>query len=357
MITVNYGKEWVKATYDTLVASDIKECLTPKMSVAIKPNMVVPRPPSEGATTHAEVVEGIIRFLKDTGIKDIQIMESAAVGYSTKNVYRVCGYDDLQKRYNVPLVDLKNAPADTLRHSGLDIRIAKAALETDFLINVPVLKSHCQTRLTCCLKNLKGCISESEMKRFHTLGLHKPIAALAALLPVHYCVVDSICGDLTFEEGGTPLEANRIIAGQNPVMIDSYCAELIGLIPEEITYLQLAKEAGLGEFFTENTKVVELNADQKPLKQQKSMRLSERYQDYIEEDKACSVCYASLIFALYRTGGWTGTGNSEKICIGQGFKGKDSNRLGIGSCCRNFENYVEGCPPKAVDIMKVLRKQ
>jgi len=29
--------------------------------------------------------------------------------------------------------------------------------------------------------------------------------------------VDGICGDLSFEEGGTPVEANRVIAGQNPL--------------------------------------------------------------------------------------------------------------------------------------------
>lgn len=385
MITVNYGKDWVKASYDSLAASDIQNYLkpmlasNPQMSVAIKPNMVVTRPPSDGATTHPEVVEGIIRYLLDVGIsaKNMKIMESAAVGYSTKKAYKICGFEELEKRYGVILTDLKNAQAVTKRNNemGLDIHIAKEALDADFFINVPVLKSHCQTRLTCCLKNLKGCISESEMKRFHSLGLHRPIAALAAMLPVHYCVVDSICGDLTFEEGGTPLEANRIITGRDPVMIDSYCAGLIGFRPEEITHLLIARDMGLGEFYSQDTKVVELNVDQKPLKQQKSLRLSDRYVDDIEEDKACSVCYASLIFALHRTGGRssasgrstaggrsTASGRSsasnknDKICIGQGFKGKKTgtDQLGIGSCCKNFKNYVKGCPPKAVDIMAAL---
>ena len=354
MIVINYGKDWQRTTYDLLAASDIKTYLKAGMSVSIKPNLVLPSPPGEGATTHPEVVEGIIQFLRDFGIKKIKVMESSAVGYNTKKAYKICGYEFLEKKYGITLVDLKNAPSRILSHSSIDIQIAEEALDTDFFINVPVLKAHCQTRLTCCMKNLKGCIPEKEMRRFHTLGLHKPIAALATLLKVHYNVVDSICGDLSFEEGGSPVEANRIIAGRDPLLVDSYCAGLIGYRPEDIGYLNYARDNGLGDFFSSNTKTVELNIDQKPALQQKSSRLSERYRSSnITEDAACSVCYASLIYALHRSGGRS----SRKICIGQGFRGKGSdaaNPLGIGNCTRNFAEHVPGCPPKAVDIMEFL---
>ena len=353
MITVNYGKDWVQTTYETLEASDISSYLEPGMAVGIKPNLVVPRPPGEGATTHPEVVEGIIKYLTDFGIKNISVMESSSVGQSTMSAYKVCGYQGLAENYGVPLIDLKQGSFRTLRYLDLDIQIAEAALETDFLINVPVLKAHCQTRLTCCMKNLKGCIPESEMRRFHSIGLHKPIAALSALLPAHYCVVDGICGDLSFEEGGSPVEANRIITGRDPVQIDSFCAELIGYTPKEIGYLLHAERNSLGKFFSEETEVRELNSDRKPARQQKSARLSERYrsrQSNIMEDSACSVCYAALIYALHRSGG-----NSKKICIGQGFKGKTEDAIGIGNCTSGFSKHIKGCPPKATAIMEAFR--
>lgn len=345
MLTINYGKDWAKTTYDTLTASDILNYLKPGKTVGIKPNLVNTTHPSNGATTHSEVVEGIIQYLQDFGITNIQVMESSAIGYDTKKAYKVCGYEEISKKYNVPLVDLKNVPTKTLNHNGLDIKIAKAALEVDFFINVPVLKAHCQTRLTCCMKNLKGCIPEAEMKRFHTLGLHKPIASLAALLPVHYCVVDSICGDLSFEEGGNPVEANRIIAGHDMLTVDAYCAELIGYNPDDVGYLKHAKASEkIGEI-----KILEVNPDQKPQRQQKSSRLSERYNSNIMEDCACSVCYASLIHALHRC-----NVSGKKVCIGQGFRGKTEDAIGIGSCTSAFKNHVKGCPPKAVDIIKKL---
>jgi len=350
MLTINYGKDYIKTAYDTLAASDIKNNLQKNIFVSIKPNLVVERPASGGATTHPEVVEGIIQFLKDYGIKDIKIIENSACGHSTKLAFRACGYEALQKKYGVMLKDLKDDKFISLKHENIDYQISEIALNSDFLINVPVLKAHCQTRLTCCIKNLKGCMPQSEMRRFHALGLHKPIAGLNVLLKTHYCVVDGICGDLSFEEGGTPVEANRIIAGQNPLLVDSYCAQLIGYNPDDIAYLAYGKKFGVGEYYSRETKVVELNTEQKPVCQIKSDRIADKYRTLIEEDSACSVCYAALIFALHRKGTFP---RGKKICIGQGFKGK-SGDFGIGNCTKGFKTCVKGCPPKAVDILRMF---
>jgi hypothetical protein len=44
-------------------------------------------------------------------------------------------------------------------------------------------------------------------------------------------------GDLDFEEGGNPVRMNRILAGSDPVLIDSYAAQLLGFEAEEIAYI------------------------------------------------------------------------------------------------------------------------
>jgi len=352
LITINYGKDWKKITAEVLAASDINAYLKKEFSVSLKPNLVSPKTSDNGSTTHKEVLEGIIVFLKDCGIQKINIIENSAMGYSTKNAFKVCGYEELKKNYGVPLVDLYDDKFMTLKHSGYEIQISRTALKADFLINVPVLKAHSQTRLTCCMKNLKGCMPQSEMRRFHTLGLDKPIAALNALLKTGYCVVDGICGDLSFEEGGTPVEANRVIAGRNPVLVDSFCAQLIGYNPDDIKYLSLGKEMLLGEYFSGSTKVIELNKDEKPIINVKSNRIADKYRKIINEDQACSVCYAALVFALHRSGTKP---DVKQIYIGQGFKGKKGEGLGIGNCTKGFKTYVKGCPPKAVDILSSLK--
>ncbi|MDR2547660.1 MAG: DUF362 domain-containing protein [Lachnospiraceae bacterium] len=360
MIVINYGNDIISNTYESLQASDIHKYLRREQKVAIKPNLVVPRPASGGATTHAEVVEGIIIFLQEYGIKDISIIESAAIGESTRLGFKNCGYERLAQEYKVMLFDLKDDRVTHLTHSGYQLGLCNRALDADFLINVPVLKSHCQTRMTCCLKNMKGCIPDSEKRRYHTMGLHKPIAALNALIKTHYCVVDGICGDLSFEEGGTPVESKRIIVGANPVLVDSFCAELIGYRPDDIEHLAIARRLGVGEYYNEQTEVVSLNTQNKPKQNAKVTRIAERYERLINADSACSVCYSSLIYALYRLNGRT----EDKLFIGQGYRNNDGKDLcakktdkcvGIGDCTRGFSCFVPGCPPKATDIIDFLR--
>ena len=352
MIVVAYGKEIAKSTYEALAASDIGAYLKQGMTVAIKPNLVVPCPASGGATTHTEIVEGIIRFIKEFGIDDIKIIESSSVGDSTKRAFKDCGYERLAGEHGVPLIDLKTDKVTALAYGEIKIDVCNEALNTDFLINVPVLKAHSQTRLTCCMKNLKGCIPDSEKRRFHTLGLHRPIAALNMILKTGYCVIDGICGDLSSEEGGSPVESNRVIVGRNPLTLDSYCAELIGYKPDEISYITYGEKLGLGERYTHETELLELNVQNKPVRMHGSGRVAEKYAALIEEDAACSACYASLIFALHKLGK---RHYDEKIHIGQGFNGKGGDGIGIGNCARGFASYAAGCPPKATEIIDILK--
>ena len=352
MIVITYGSDITKNTYDTLAASDINSYLKAEYEVSLKPNLVVPGPASNGAVTHPEVVDGVIRYLKDFGVVQIKIIESSWIGDSTKRAFKFCGYEDLARKYNIPLIDLKSDSCTTLYHSGYDIKVCNEALDTDFLINIPVLKAHCQTRLTCCLKNLKGCIPDGEKRRFHTLGIHKPVAVLNALIKTGYCVVDGICGDLTFEEGGNPVKSNRMIAGRDPVMVDSFCAELIGYKPDDIDHLAYAKKIGVGQYYSRDTTVVELNMENKSFVDVRNLYAADRYRYLIEEDAACSACYSSLVYALHRL---CGRARAEgKIHIGQGFKGKTGKGFGIGACTQGFSKCVQGCPPKATDIIDAI---
>ena len=51
----------------------------------------------------------------------------------------------------------------------------RRALDTGFLISLPMLKGHCQTVMTCALKNCKGCLPDRGKRCFHTEGLMKPM--------------------------------------------------------------------------------------------------------------------------------------------------------------------------------------
>ena len=231
-----------------------------------------------------------------------------------------------------------------------EMEICSRALDAGLLVNLPVLKGHGQTKMTCALKNLKGCLPDKEKRRFHALGLTKPIAALGAYLRPRLTVVDSICGDLNFEEGGTPVHTNRMYLGTDPVQLDSYGRSLMGLMPEDVKYIELAEKYGGGSSQWSESDIVLLNQPVESSDYPKPSGIVSRLTKHVHQDKACSSCFAALVRALYTSG----MGSRSEIYIGQGWTNKKINGLGIGKCCKNAPVCVMGCPPTADEIAKVL---
>ena len=226
-----YGSDAHAMTMSLMEAANVADMIPKGGSVALKPNLVVAGRPEEGGTTHAGVLSGCMEYLQNHGFTNISVIEGSWVGDDTGRAFRVAGYDKVCKQYGVPYYDLKRDKTRTVKTAMRPMEICCRALDTDFLINLPVLKGHCQTVMTCALKNCKGCLPDKEKRRFHSEGLHKPIAALGAYLKPQLTIVDSICGDLNFEEGGTPVYTNRMYLGTDPVQLDAYGCKLMGLSP------------------------------------------------------------------------------------------------------------------------------
>ncbi|OHD72307.1 MAG: hypothetical protein A2V99_13920 [Spirochaetes bacterium RBG_16_67_19] len=112
----------------------------------LKPNLVTDHPASTGATTTPQMVAGAIEFLQDCGVADITVAEGSWTGCPTERAFRACGYLELARRYGVKLVDLKQDSWRLVTAGDLELKVCRRALETDFFLNLPVLKGHCQTR-------------------------------------------------------------------------------------------------------------------------------------------------------------------------------------------------------------------
>lgn len=357
LLYVMYGDNPKSIVKRILSEIDLEKDLPSKDSlIGIKPNLVLAKPSTSGATTCPELVEGLIEYLKSKGYNNIAIMEGSWIGDRTQSAFKVCGYEDLSKRYNIPLVDLQKDSYKDYEIDGITLSVCDRIMEVDYLINMPVLKGHCQTNITCALKNLKGCIPNQEKRRFHTMGLHKPIAYLNRVIKQDLIIVDGIIGDLNFEEGGNPVQMNRVIVGKDPVLVDSYVAQLLGYDIGDIPYIEMAEEIGVGKRISSDDNIRELNKDSSPMTIPKT-RLVKELTKNVEEDMACSACYGSLIHALDRLNDLGYLHNCHaKIHIGQGFKGKEGKGIGIGSCTKAFEKSLSGCPPKAKDIIDFLKE-
>ncbi len=355
-ITVIYGDEPKKMTLSLLQEAGPEKEIPKGSKIGIKPNLVNSAPAESGATTHSGIVEGIVEYLQSKGQYDITILEGSWTGASTKEAFRKLGYEEIAERYGTKLIDTKKDKFEIKEYNGVRMEISRTALELDYLIDVPVLKGHCQTLMTGALKNLKGIISDGEKRRFHSMGLHKPIAYLNKIIKADFCIVDGICGDLDFEEGGNPVSMNRIFCCTDPVLTDTYIASLMGYEAGEIGYLSLAGELGVGSTDIGNAEIVELNRDESKTKPSPS-RMVRELSRLIDEKDSCSSCYANLIQALMRLkdNGELGKFERNRIAIGQGYRGRSLSCPGIGNCTAEFKSHAAGCPAKTMDILNYLR--
>ena len=373
-------------------------------SIALKPNLVTTTPPEEGATTHPEILAGVIEYLQAHGFRDITVMESAWVGARTEDVFQICYHNRVCEKYGVPFLDMKKDTYTTYDAAGMDIAVCDRAMAVDFMINLPVLKGHAQTKVTCALKNNKGVIPDFEKRRFHTLGLHKPIAHLNTVCKNDFILVDNICGDLDFEEGGNPVVMDRILAFRDPVLCDAFVCEAMGYALADVPYVGLAERLGVGSADVAAARRIYVNepggavpaptpdvsaslycaghsagpdahiasrngahdapvpAPWRTSRSSEIMQAPEpapsrrvaRLAAHTIEDQACSACYGALIHALSRMErAGTLSALKETVCVGQGFQGK-SGPCGVGRCTAQFARSLPGCPPDAGAIRRFL---
>lgn len=346
--------------YKEMTKELLRECRLEEMienrdkQIGIKPNLVSPTVASYGATTHPEIVAGILEYLQEHGFQKLLILEGSWVGDKTSEAYEVCGYRELSEAYGVPFRDTQKDRGISRDCGGMRLNLCESVEKLDFLINVPVLKGHCQTKITCALKNMKGLIPNSEKRRFHSMGLHKPIAHLGVGIHQDFIVVDNICGDLDFEDGGNPVVMNRILAGADPVLMDAYVCHMMHYEVSEVPYVGLAEELGVGcgDLSKADIRICGMDAGRSIPKSRKVVEL----QDAVEEVESCSACYGYLIPALEML---KEEGLFEqlhqKICIGQGFR-KKTGELGVGSCTRKFRCHLDGCPPTEGQIYEFLKE-
>lgn len=355
-IYLTNGTDAARMAMEIMNAADVASRIPSKTSmIGIKPNLVLPAPADQGATTHPELVCGVIEYLRERGFENIAILEGAWVGARTDEAFDVCGYSAIAKKYHVELWDTQKSKSHAVDCAGMTLNVCDCVDEVDYLINMPVLKGHCQTSLTCALKNMKGLIPNSEKRRFHSMGLMKPIAHLSAGIHQDFILVDAICGDLDFEEGGNPVQRNQVMGFYDPVLCDAYASRALGYELSDVPYIQMAEKLGIGSADVDSATVHTVTKSKGNETNQKATRRVKRLAMKIDAKDACSACYANLIYALLRI---EEAGQldliKDPIAIGQAFRG-ECGKVGVGQCTSGFSCTVKGCPPSAADMVRFLR--
>lgn len=354
-ILLIHGRAYQRMTMELLERADLASEIGDRNArITLKPNLVLAATADSGAVTHPEIVAGVLEYLHSHGFRDIRVIEGSWVGARTGPAVKLSGIGAVCDKYQVPFIDLQKSSSHSVTAKGMELRICDEVANTDFLINLPVLKGHCQTLMTCALKNMKGLLPNTEKRRFHSMGLHKPIAYLSAAVKQNFILVDNICGDLDFEEGGNPVPMDRIFCCKDPVLCDAFGCQTMGLSLEDVPYIGIAERLGVGSTDVSTAKITALNSCSSAQMGRSSRRI-QNLEGYVESKNACSACYGMLIHALDKMERldelW---GHQQKLCIGQGYRG-EAGEIGIGSCTKDCDKFLSGCPPTAEEILRFLQ--
>jgi uncharacterized protein (DUF362 family) len=225
--------------------------------VFIKPNIVlwtkaVPFP-KWGVITTSRVVEDMVVLLKEHGIDDITIGEGT-VTMTPKDreipahAFQTLGYEVLRKRYGVKYFNIFERPFEKVDlGAGVVLNMNSDILHSDFVVDLPVLKTHNQTKVSLGIKNLKGTIDIKSRKKCHSAdpqrNLNYMIARLANKMPPMCVLLDGI---YTNERGpsfdGKIRRSNILVASPDILSADMVGAKVLGYEPSEVPHLVHAAE-------------------------------------------------------------------------------------------------------------------
>jgi uncharacterized repeat protein (TIGR01451 family) len=264
-------------------AGGLETIISPGDVVVVKPNLVLGAAPEEGHTTDPRVTRAVVTLAREAGAAEVIIAEGSAAYRdgsdargATWEAFHRCGYDVDWDRVDdvtgAPLVDLNDAGgidqhdpalvAEVTIPNGLiwsTYWLPRTVLEADVFIGVPVLKNHYAAGVTLALKNLIG-IAPSDI--YHSPGsqmykgalghgpddLGRHIVDLNLARPLDFVVLDGLRGMTDGPNGGTLADPpmRLLVAGADPVAVDTIGTLAMGYDPSTVPYLAWAAGAGLG---------------------------------------------------------------------------------------------------------------
>lgn len=348
------------------------------LSVLIKVNTGFKGPAASGLCTHPEVVRGLIRFLKDTGIREITVGDSSIVGTNSVEALKCAGIMDVCEQENVKCVNLDD--------SGIDVReipspvmvdklkLSRLPFEVDRVISAAVMKTHMYAGATLSIKNMKGCLYQRDKTRLHRIFKPLPqnahakcldygIMDLAKICYADYAIIDGVVAMEGFgPSGGTRVDMGVILASQSPVAADVIALKLMGMDIKYAPHIGLVcKNKGIDPnkidvFPSDYMKWCKkfLRADQTDL--------GLHFPNFNVIDRgACSACSAAILqFFRYHHGDFPDKKMINLAC-GPDLREDDLKANGetvlVGNCTAKFKSqfpFCKGCPPVPSQIARTI---
>lgn len=231
-----YDRQKIARGVDELLAA-LAFTVSRGSKVLLKPNLVAARCQGDLACTHPEFVAGVAQWFVDQGAQ-VAVGDSPATG-SGLRAMRVCGISAALKGLPVTLAPFQQTRRLTTR-GGIEVGVAVDALNCDYFVNLPKLKSHSQARVSLAVKNHYGIIKgwcKAWGHQVHGKGDARPFFELLTDLPSLVPPGASLCDGITAMHvsgpmDGQPYPLGVMAASPSPVALDRALMAVIGMDPE-----------------------------------------------------------------------------------------------------------------------------
>lgn len=254
--------------YDTVHAKTVKaidylggfaSLIKPNDRVFIKLNCVGPFEASKHITTHPAIFKAVVcEVLKITNniiVGDNPATKDIVYTLKKNGLFNICEEFNLQILNGKDSINIYNEHAKIHK----EFEVSKEMIEADVLINMPKLKTHSLAYITCAEKNFFGFIYGLKKAGWHVksnnpLQFGESINDLygAVLKAYSNKTIINICDGIVGLEGegpstgGSPKQANAIIASLDAVSLDRVAVEVMGLDYNKSFINTIANERNLG---------------------------------------------------------------------------------------------------------------
>lgn len=240
----------------------------PDLKILLKPNILLGKEPERAATTHPEVIRALVQWLKQFHPKKIIIGESSGTRRrgATENAFRESGIEAVCEEEDIEWIPFEKTERKIFQvKDPLVLKKFSGSIlldEVDIIINIPKIKTHGQCIMTCAIKNMFGTLilgnkasTHAKYPRYNDFS-----AALADIYSVskpQLTLIDGYyCQEGNGPSAGDVVKLDIILAGYDPVALDTAVCEIIGLDHDEVLYIGKAREKGLGTSDLENFEIL-----------------------------------------------------------------------------------------------------
>ncbi|ANU50040.1 hypothetical protein ADH76_06005 [Enterocloster clostridioformis] len=345
----------------------IESFVLPFQTVLLKPNWVTDKSYETGAVTHPQLIESCTRQVLNCGVKKVYIGDSSMVGKNTEGAIHNSGLEKMNLR-RVEIIDFKKSEYKSIGISNAlkyrRLAFPKELLESQVVINLPVLKTHDYLPATLGLKNMKGVLRDVDKRRFHSWGLEEGIIDTNRIALADLTIIDGIIG----MQGKGPINGisantNVLIGSSDALAAEVVALHVMGMEDVHPDYIEMAYEAGFGEKDIDNIDVIGEDIGSVRKKFERNCGIDRSLcggKVLLSTETACSTCrFIAEQIAQDKAIGSLHPHKKMKLFFG-GIKDKETAEivLGVGNCCAMYkekcDSFIPGCPPRKKDIVNAI---